>query len=221
MTRRFGYTPMLLGTILALLGWMTAPALAAAPSAGPPQWVITSVAAPAHLKPHSSENLYVVSATNVGGEATSGPITIEDSLPPEAEVTEVFWKTTKQFGIYGDAFTGNPLMSHSLEIAGKEKENSKVITALSSTRGISVGDEVSGTKIPAATTVALVKSSTELELSAPVEGAGKAEVAVTLTVEAGCDVPSPSSVKAASTTSSYGTAPCCQDSSDCRFVSSR
>jgi hypothetical protein len=88
------------GALLALSAWMTAPALAA-PSAGPARWVITSVAGPAHFKPASSIDLYAVSATNVGGEATSGTVTITDHLHGGAEVSSVEREE--------DAFTLKPL----------------------------------------------------------------------------------------------------------------
>ena len=110
MTRRLARRAVPMGALLAILGWTTPTALAA-PSAGPPQWAITSVAAPAHFKPGDEGDLYVVTATNVGGAATNGEtITIEDSLHGEAEATEVVGEEKPGFGIYGDAFTRNPLI---------------------------------------------------------------------------------------------------------------
>ena len=109
MRRRPARQAVLMGALLAMLGWTTPTALAA-PSAGPPQWAITSVAAPAHFKPGDKGDLYVVTATNVGGAATNGEtITIEDSLHGEAEATQAVGTQTPGFGIYGDAFTGSPL----------------------------------------------------------------------------------------------------------------
>jgi hypothetical protein len=89
--RRFYYSSLLLGlgTVTALLAWVVAPALAATSSAGPPQWAVTSVAGPAHFKPASSGDVYVVTATNVGGESTSGPVSITDTLHGEAQATAV------------------------------------------------------------------------------------------------------------------------------------
>src|SRR5438105_4855548 len=104
MRRRFACARIALGMTLALLGWTTAPALGA-PSAGPPKWVITSVAGPTYFKPNSSGDLYVVTATNVGGEATSGLITIEDSLGAKAEATRVVGRELLQEFLGGDAFT--------------------------------------------------------------------------------------------------------------------
>jgi len=106
--RRLCHTTLLLGTIAAPLGWAAAPALSAT-SVSPARWAITSVAGPAHFKAGSSGDLYVVSATNVGGEPASGPVTITDTLTGEAEATAVVDSTTAAEGIYGDAFTHNPL----------------------------------------------------------------------------------------------------------------
>jgi len=113
MTRAFCRQAILLGVVLALLAWMAAPALAA-PSAGPAKWVITSAAGPAHFKPFKpgeKDALYIVSATNVGGEATSGAITIKDSLQGKAEMSEVAGSHPpgQEVAVYGDAFTHEPL----------------------------------------------------------------------------------------------------------------
>jgi hypothetical protein len=93
----------------ASLGWVTTPAPAAVTSAGPAQWAIDSVAGPAHFKPASSGDLYVVTATNVGGQATEGPVTITDILHGEAEATAVVDSFTETEGNYGEAFTNSPL----------------------------------------------------------------------------------------------------------------
>jgi hypothetical protein len=87
--RRLYYSSLLLGTVTVLLARVVAPALAATSSAGPAQWAVTSVAGPAHFKPASSGDVYVVTATNVGGESTSGPVSITDTLHGEAEATAV------------------------------------------------------------------------------------------------------------------------------------
>ena len=111
MTRALCRQAIVLGAVLALVAWMTAPALAA-PSAGPAKWVITSVAAPAHFKPGDEKDLYIVSATNVGGEPTSGePITIKDSLEGNAKATAVADKFSEGEGTYGDAFAA-PAFTH-------------------------------------------------------------------------------------------------------------
>jgi hypothetical protein len=102
-------TALLLGTAFASLGWVTAPAFATVTSAGPAQWAIDSVSGPARFKPASSGDLYVVTATNVGGQATEGPVTITDALHGEAEATEVVDSFTATEGNYGEAFTNSPL----------------------------------------------------------------------------------------------------------------
>lgn len=70
----------------------------AATSSGPPQWRITSVAGPTNFAPSSGSkceegstdcDVFVVTATNVGGESTSGTVTIADTLPPGLEATAV------------------------------------------------------------------------------------------------------------------------------------
>ena len=182
MRRRFACARIALGMILALLGWTTAPALAApAPLAGPPKWVIASVAGPSYFKPNSSGDLYVVTATNVGGEATSGLVTIEDSLEGQAEVTRVVGEKAPHFGFYGDAFTLQPLSCpSSQELEGEVSEKSKVVKGLSSTSNITVGLRVSGNKVPSGTTVAKVLSESEVELSAAIEGSGSATIQETL-----------------------------------------
>jgi hypothetical protein len=86
----------------------SSPALASI-SAGPPQWAITSVAGPAYFKPASSGDLYIITATNVGGESTSGPVSITDTLPVGVEATAVVDSFTGSEGNYGEAFTGSPL----------------------------------------------------------------------------------------------------------------
>ena len=156
MTRRYARRAVLLGALLAVLARTTSTALATAPAAGPPQWAITSVAGPAHFKPNSSEDLYVVSATNVGGVATSGPITIEDSLHGKAVATAV-------------------------ERKGEVTEKSTIVKGLSSTTGIFAGGIVSGTKVAPETVVSRVFGEHELELSNPIEGAGSATLKENLT----------------------------------------
>jgi hypothetical protein len=102
---------LLLGILAALLAVSAAPAPAVATttSAGPAQWAISSVAGPAHFKPASSGDLFVVTATNVGGESTSGPITITDTVHGEVEATAVLGSFTETEGSYGEAFTNSPL----------------------------------------------------------------------------------------------------------------
>jgi Domain of unknown function DUF11 len=107
--RHYHTTALLLGITAASLGWVTASALATVTSAGPARWAITSVAGPAHFKPASSGDLYVVTATNVGGQATEGPVTITDALHEGAEATAVVDSFTEAEGDYGEAFTGSPL----------------------------------------------------------------------------------------------------------------
>lgn len=99
-------------TLAGAIAWSllasSSPAFAAS-SAGPPQWAITSIAGPAYFKPASAGDVYIVTATNVGGEPTSGPVTITDHLNGHAVATAVLDSTTAEAGIYGDAFTHNPL----------------------------------------------------------------------------------------------------------------
>jgi hypothetical protein len=111
MTRGPSGQAISLGAVLALLAWMTTPALAApAASAGPAKWAITSAAGPAHFKPGDKGDLYIVTATNVGGEATSGPITITDSLSGKAEATEINGSPGSEGEHrFGDAFSHTPL----------------------------------------------------------------------------------------------------------------
>jgi hypothetical protein len=98
-----------LGVLVAVAAsLLLAQTAAAASSAGPPRWTITSVAGPTYFKPSSSGE-YLVTATNVGGEPTSGPVTITDTLGTGVEATRVVASTTPEEGIYGDAFTGKPL----------------------------------------------------------------------------------------------------------------
>ncbi len=54
-----------------------------ASAAGGPRWIITSAARPSHLAPGTSApaSAFVVTATNVGEKATTGPIKVVDHLP--------------------------------------------------------------------------------------------------------------------------------------------
>jgi hypothetical protein len=108
-SRRLSCSALLLGTLGAMLGWVTAPASASPTSTGPAQWAIASVAGPAYFKPASSGDLYIITATNVGGESTQGPVTITDTLHGEAEATAVVDSFTATEGNYGEAFTASPL----------------------------------------------------------------------------------------------------------------
>jgi hypothetical protein len=56
--------------------------------------------------------LYLVTATNVGGEPTSGPIMIMDTLEGEVEATSIA-PPHGQEGEFGDAFSANPLIGFS------------------------------------------------------------------------------------------------------------
>jgi hypothetical protein len=56
--------------------------------------------------------LYLVTATNVGGESTSGPIMITDTLEGEVEATSIA-PPHSQEGEFGDAFSANPLIGSS------------------------------------------------------------------------------------------------------------
>ena len=107
--RRFHYPAFLLGILATLLTAVLATSALAATSAGPAQWTITSIAGPAHFKPADSGDVYIVTATNVGGEAMSGPITIEDTLHEGAEATAVVGSIAAGEGDFGEAFTNSPL----------------------------------------------------------------------------------------------------------------
>jgi hypothetical protein len=75
-------TPMLtLAFLLTLLVFAASPALAVESA---PQWTISAVSMPTNLPPEDStsgENLYQVVITNSGAAATSGTITVTDTLP--------------------------------------------------------------------------------------------------------------------------------------------
>src|ERR1700732_4441399 len=83
--RRSAY--MCLPAVVACLSLAVAPPAFAVSGAGPPSWVITSVAGPANFKPASVGDEYLVTATNVGGESTSGPVSITGAIHGEAEAT--------------------------------------------------------------------------------------------------------------------------------------
>ena len=105
MTPRSSIHAILLGALVALLVLAAPPALAAN-SAGPPQWVITSVSGPTYFKPAGKSDVYIVTATNVGGESTSGPVTITDRLPTGVTATRVPYDSGSEGG---EAFTETPL----------------------------------------------------------------------------------------------------------------
>jgi uncharacterized repeat protein (TIGR01451 family) len=91
------------GTI-GLLSMVSAlPALAS--TAGGAKWVVTSVSQPTNFPPAGTETLYAMKVTNVGGEPTNGPVTVEDVLPSGVEETEIDGSTEGN----GDVFTGAPL----------------------------------------------------------------------------------------------------------------
>jgi len=96
----------LLVVVASLVTATSAPALAAS-SAGPPQWLITSASGPTNFAPSSTGDQYVVTATNVGGEPTSGPVTVEDLLPATGvEATAVGASSATGSG---EAFQQQPL----------------------------------------------------------------------------------------------------------------
>ncbi len=88
--------------VVSLCTLVFAPALAQA--AESPQWRITATTEPTHVVPGSSEARLTVTATNVGGVATSGPITLTDTLGTGLTVT----KRPVGFDAFGggDAFDG-------------------------------------------------------------------------------------------------------------------
>ncbi len=69
--------------------------LGASPSAlavtGAPQWTVTAVSAPTNLVPgdETGNQFYNVTVTNTGGEPSSGPVTITDTLPEGVTLDEV------------------------------------------------------------------------------------------------------------------------------------
>jgi hypothetical protein len=85
--------------------WAAFPALGAI-SAGPPEWVITSASGPTYFKPGSTDDVYIVTATNIGGEAMSGPITITDTLPAGVRATRAPYASHVEGG---EAFTDTAL----------------------------------------------------------------------------------------------------------------
>ena len=106
--RRCARSAGLLGLLL-LLGALSSAAPAGAAAVSPPQWVITSVAGPTNFARAASGDQYVLTAPNVGGQATSGPVTIVDTLPATgAEATGLIDSPEGEKG-NGEAFTRGSL----------------------------------------------------------------------------------------------------------------
>jgi uncharacterized repeat protein (TIGR01451 family) len=74
---------------------------ASASAGGSPKWAITSSADPSHFTPGSSKAAFVITATNVGDAATSGPIVVADTLPAGTDLTpvEIFGTDAYRLGI--------------------------------------------------------------------------------------------------------------------------
>src|SRR5450759_1158592 len=70
----------------ALAGAGAAPASAATPA---PAWTIMSAATPTHFAPESSGNIYMVAVKNSGGTASSGTISVTDTLPEKLSATAI------------------------------------------------------------------------------------------------------------------------------------
>jgi hypothetical protein len=60
----------------------------AASAAESPQWRITATTEPTHVVPGSTGARLVITAVNVGGAATSGPIAISDTLGAGLDATK-------------------------------------------------------------------------------------------------------------------------------------
>jgi hypothetical protein len=103
--RRF-CCPVLLAAA-GLSACVTPPALAAG-SAGPARWAVTSTSGPAYFKPASTNDVFIVTATNVGGEPVSGPVTIRDTLPTGVKAIQAP-NGSPAGGNGGDAFTRTAL----------------------------------------------------------------------------------------------------------------
>jgi hypothetical protein len=82
------------------------------------------------------------------------------------------------------ALIGGPNDGTIFEIEGEVTEKSTIVKGLSSNSGISIGNAVTGTKIPANTRVLKVIGEHELELNAAVEGTGTATIKEKLTFTA-------------------------------------
>ncbi len=76
-----------IAAVAAVLGVLSAGALAAAPA---PHWTIISQPAPSYFHAGDKGDFYEVIAVNDGGAATSGEITITDTLPAGVTATAVF-----------------------------------------------------------------------------------------------------------------------------------
>src|ERR1700730_9863946 len=98
----------ILTVICVLVALLAGATSALAAGSGPPRWMISSVSGPTNFAPGSSGDHYVITATNVGGEATSGTVEIDDTLPKEGvAVTAVSgaYEAPEFAGGNGEAFT--------------------------------------------------------------------------------------------------------------------
>ena len=78
-----GIARMLRGLVLVVGVLLALAAFAARADAAGPQWTVTAVSSPTVLPPGSNGDEYVVTAVNTGEAATSGAVTIADTLPAE------------------------------------------------------------------------------------------------------------------------------------------
>jgi uncharacterized protein DUF11 len=99
------HAALALGALAALLACASPDALAGI-AAGPPRWMITSVSGPTRFQASSKNDVYIVTATNVGGESANGPVTITDTLPAGVTATRAPYDSGVEGG---EAFTGTPL----------------------------------------------------------------------------------------------------------------
>ena len=163
-------------TLLTFLAALSAPANAVADKAA---FKVLSASLPTHLAPGSKGSLFLV-ANNLGAKVTEGPITLTDEVPAGFEVLKDekgnfdIRPRIDDFGAAkpGCAVSGLPASGQTVTCAtgaigsGDITAGSKQVTGLITTTGVfTVGSEIQGTGIPAATTILKIESPTELTLS--------------------------------------------------------
>lgn len=149
-----------------------------------PAWKITSISLPTNFSPGGVGTIFLV-ANNLGAKATTGPITITDTVPDGLEITATPSGRSSDAGLpdppckaTGQVVTCTNQATGSGDIAA----GSTKVTGLITTAGtFIVGREIQGTGIPAGTTI-VSRSATELTLS---DAATLTATGVELTTPAG------------------------------------